>query len=771
MADTKRTLSIRLSADGGADVTNTFKQVGESGQQAFTQIDQATASTATGLGQLDRQLTDLQRQINTTVGVGGSGGSAQDSANVFKYAAAQQAAQQIAAMQASQANINQLLGVGGGGAGSAAASAAVFEEAADAIKKEQLAMAALDAEARQLLERLDPLAAAQHRYAASVETATRLQAAGRISAEQYQAALAAEEAELNSVRNAVSGAGTGVSKFGFIAQQAGYQVGDFAVQVASGSGVMRPLIQQGTQLISAFGPWGAVIGAAGAVVGALAIGLDDTKDSAADAAKAIDTYKAALEAADEIAKRLKGDNQQTLDDLDAERRYRLGVADAALQQAQASVQAAKAQLQKDANDNLQATLTAGVDTSPAFDRSEQQLQQIETINKTIIDQQRQIAAELQYGGQNLDPFSGQGSSHAADYYQPDKDKSVTTSSPTSHNRQQETKDIDDQQSALAGLLDKMASENNLLTATDAQRQQLSRQREIDTAVTQAQADAEKDYQAGLRDTEILTQSELQHVKDLAAAHYDLTQAQKQSGDSAKDAAKTAISAFDEQKQATQELTGFIDQSFDRIGSAITQSAVDGGNAFKSLGNIADAIVSEIEQEFIKLAFINPLKNLIDGGHATTLDDFLGAAGNALGGWLGGGGISNPDLGNINTGTGMLGHAASGGYIQVGEHGPEKFYPGVSGTVAPTGTSLVNDRMWADADAAKAGQQSSGGVEVNVNNYGNDQATATRTKGLNQKELITIMIGEVSKDIAAGGKSAQAIQGRFALSKTPGVTRG
>jgi hypothetical protein len=56
-------------------------------------------------------------------------------------------------------------------------------------------------------------------------------------------------------------------------QQAGYQVGDFAVQIASGQGVMRPFIQQGTQLVSMFGPWGAVIGAAGAIVGALAQGL------------------------------------------------------------------------------------------------------------------------------------------------------------------------------------------------------------------------------------------------------------------------------------------------------------------------------------------------------------------------------------------------------------------------------------------------------------------------------------------------------------------
>ena len=56
-------------------------------------------------------------------------------------------------------------------------------------------------------------------------------------------------------------------------QQMGYQIGDFATQVASGQNALIAFTQQGTQLISGFGPWGAVIGAAGAIVGALAVNL------------------------------------------------------------------------------------------------------------------------------------------------------------------------------------------------------------------------------------------------------------------------------------------------------------------------------------------------------------------------------------------------------------------------------------------------------------------------------------------------------------------
>lgn len=69
-------------------------------------------------------------------------------------------------------------------------------------------------------------------------------------------------------------------KLGPAAQQAGYQIGDFAVQVASGQGVIRPFIQQGTQLLQFFGPWGSVIGAGVAVLGALYVGLKKTGDEA-----------------------------------------------------------------------------------------------------------------------------------------------------------------------------------------------------------------------------------------------------------------------------------------------------------------------------------------------------------------------------------------------------------------------------------------------------------------------------------------------------------
>ena len=54
-------------------------------------------------------------------------------------------------------------------------------------------------------------------------------------------------------------------------QQAGYQIGDYAVQVANGTSKMQAFGQQGSQLLGIFGPVGAVLGAVVAIVSAFAV--------------------------------------------------------------------------------------------------------------------------------------------------------------------------------------------------------------------------------------------------------------------------------------------------------------------------------------------------------------------------------------------------------------------------------------------------------------------------------------------------------------------
>jgi len=75
--------------------------------------------------------------------------------------------------------------------------------------------------------------------------------------------------EANAKRLSVLAQNKDTSRTGSKVQQAGYQVADFATQVGGGTSAIQALGQQLPQFLGAFGPWGAVIGAAVAVLGAL----------------------------------------------------------------------------------------------------------------------------------------------------------------------------------------------------------------------------------------------------------------------------------------------------------------------------------------------------------------------------------------------------------------------------------------------------------------------------------------------------------------------
>lgn len=67
-------------------------------------------------------------------------------------------------------------------------------------------------------------------------------------------------------------------------QQAGYQVGDFAVQVANGTSKMQAMGQQLPQLLQIFGPIGAIVGAGVAVFAAFGTVMQKTGQSVTDSA-------------------------------------------------------------------------------------------------------------------------------------------------------------------------------------------------------------------------------------------------------------------------------------------------------------------------------------------------------------------------------------------------------------------------------------------------------------------------------------------------------
>ena len=109
------------------------------------------------------------------------------------------------------------------------------------------------------------------------------------AANDRQAASSARAAAAGqSAAAATQGAALSTRRLGPAIQNTAFQIGDFAVQVASGTSAMRAFAQQTPQLLGGFGVVGAVAGAVVAVAAALVPVLFDFGDAAEDAADGAD---------------------------------------------------------------------------------------------------------------------------------------------------------------------------------------------------------------------------------------------------------------------------------------------------------------------------------------------------------------------------------------------------------------------------------------------------------------------------------------------------
>lgn len=109
---------------------------------------------------------------------------------------------------------------------------------------------------------------------------------------QYRYAI--ESATDQQLKFATS-SGKGMRRMEILAQQAGYQIGDLAVQIQSGTNAAVALGQQGSQLLGFFGPMGAIAGAGLAIATGLIAPFLKAKDSIEDANKALEDFENRLE--------------------------------------------------------------------------------------------------------------------------------------------------------------------------------------------------------------------------------------------------------------------------------------------------------------------------------------------------------------------------------------------------------------------------------------------------------------------------------------------
>ncbi|GGL91583.1 hypothetical protein GCM10011534_12210 [Pseudooceanicola nanhaiensis] len=181
-----------------------------------------------------------------------------------------------------------------------------------------------------LERRFDPLAKATQRYERDQRTLNKALEKGAIDADRHRVAMdkvekeyqdaqaaaarATQAIDANSAANgrAVQAANANAAAQSRMAgfmnrnrsmfQQAGYQVGDFAVQVQGGTSAITAFTQQGSQMLGVFGVFGAIAGAALAVGAPLAASFFKNAEGAKDAKKGVDALTDALDSYREYAR-------------------------------------------------------------------------------------------------------------------------------------------------------------------------------------------------------------------------------------------------------------------------------------------------------------------------------------------------------------------------------------------------------------------------------------------------------------------------------------
>ena len=178
-----------------------------------------------------------------------------------------------------------------------------------------------------------PARVAADEYKRTIKEIRTAQKQGVITAEEMETALARVTREYKQFTAGVATGGNQFARFNVTAyntaqtfkrqfntgmQQAGYQVGDFFVQIQSGQSAMVALGQQGSQLAGIFGPKGAVVGGLLAIGTAAITMYQQTTQAFADVEEATNEIKTAFDELETITETLELsvlDNAEAFDGL------------------------------------------------------------------------------------------------------------------------------------------------------------------------------------------------------------------------------------------------------------------------------------------------------------------------------------------------------------------------------------------------------------------------------------------------------------------------
>lgn len=491
--------------------------------------------------------------------------------------------------------------------------------------------------------------------------------------DQYQATitrLGGVDAALGQHSAAMGRAAGSSNKMGFAVQNAGYQIGDFAVQVASGQGVLRPFIQQGTQLVSMFGPWGAVIGAAGAVVGALATSLMGSSKAADQNKIALDLLDASTKALDETTTSANESARQAAF-------FKLRDAEAADALARSELSAAKAILARKESD------LAGTNIGGAFVGSnplaEKLGMQVDAAREKIADLEGALDVAASSTKKFRDELSGVGSEINSQIA--DQELLISASARGTRAREIEAKTLEILRGKFAGTEDaaralatQYVDNKKKLDDLTAGQKAATKESEKQTKAIEAQTATFNDYIAGLKSQNTQLQNEINGRKDLnplLKAEFELKKSMKvdtftpeQQALLEKEVAirEKNISVLDAQKKAAKELEDQAKKSADatakaweraseNIQDALADTFLNGGSFFDRLKELAKKAAAEAAAAWIiggqnaSGGFMGAIQSAMSGGGGSSGGSALSNLGSMFGTGGQGGGFSLSSIGS------------------------------------------------------------------------------------------------------------------------------
>lgn len=169
----------------------------------------------------------------------------------------------------------------------------------------------LQREIDKLKKELNALGSAQSKSTAFTKGQTAAMKQYQAQIKRLETALKSGGDAINQQANALVQAKNKMNKFGMVSQQVGYQVGDFFVQVQSGTSALVAFGQQGTQLA------GLLPGVTGAIVGiSLAVGTMLAR-SFMEASKAAETSASSFKNFQKSVKETRDDTKELKASLDA----------------------------------------------------------------------------------------------------------------------------------------------------------------------------------------------------------------------------------------------------------------------------------------------------------------------------------------------------------------------------------------------------------------------------------------------------------------------